>query len=61
MNFLRDFKEENFQEKNFGVFKDFITHLHAKEVLNGQIREILAEMIFQIDTQQPSSSSNDQI
>lgn len=56
MKFLRDFKEEDFQERHFGVFNDFITRLHRKEVLDGQVREILAEMIFQIDTQQPSPS-----
>ena len=54
INFLPDFKEGDFKGKHLGVFKDFIARLHGKEVLNGQIREILAEMIFQIDSQQPS-------
>lgn len=56
MNFLPDFNEDDFQEKHLGIFKDFISRLHGKEVLDGQVREILAEMIFQIDTQQPSPS-----
>ncbi len=41
--------EENNNERNLKIFKDFITCLHEKEIVNGQIREILYETIFNID------------
>ena len=55
MDFFPRFTDDDFRERNLEIFQDFIARLHRKEVLQGQIREILSEMIFHIDTQYPSS------
>ena len=45
--------EENKNERNLNILNDFITCLHEKEVINGQIRESLYETIFNIDNTSP--------
>ncbi len=56
INLFKNFNEENFNQRNLGILKDFIARLHEKEVIDGQIREILSEIIFNIE----SISSNTQ-
>ena len=53
---FRTFTEDDFNQKHSGLLTDFIARLHAKEVLAGPIREILAEIIFNVDLQQPTAS-----
>jgi hypothetical protein len=42
-------KEDNRNLTNLNTFENFITHLHEKEVLDGQIRSILYDIIYNID------------
>jgi hypothetical protein len=50
INLFKNFNEENFNQRNLGILKDFIARLHEKEVIDGQIREILSEIIFNIES-----------
>ncbi|CAF1451688.1 unnamed protein product, partial [Adineta steineri] len=49
IDLFNNMNEENKNERNLNILKDFITRLHEKEVLNGQCREILYDAIFTID------------
>jgi hypothetical protein len=60
INLFKNFNENNFNQRNLGILKDFIARLHAKEIIDGQIREILAEIIFHIDHHNQAISSNTQ-
>ncbi len=49
INLFTNLNQDNKNERNLDIFKDFITRLHNKEVINGQIRETLSDIIFNID------------
>ena len=40
-------------DRNRNILQNFITNLHRKEVTNGQIRETLYDIIFNIDNNSP--------
>ncbi len=52
INLFDNMQDEHQNDRNLGIFQDFIKRFHQKEVLHGQIREILAEIIFHIDQNQ---------
>ena len=55
INLFNDFTEDNFNQKNLSIFEGFIARLHAREIIDGQAREVLAEIVFHVDQEQPSS------
>jgi len=49
-------KEENRNLTNLHTLENFITRLHEKEVIDGQVRESLYEAIFNIDDNSNNNS-----
>jgi hypothetical protein len=47
------FDNMNESERNLNSFQKFVTHLHEKEVINGQIRATLYDIIFNLDNNSP--------
>ncbi|CAF3874447.1 unnamed protein product [Rotaria sp. Silwood1] len=49
INLFHNMNNENKNQRNLNILQNFITYLHKKEIINGQIREILYDIIYTID------------
>jgi hypothetical protein len=56
LNFFINMKEKHENVTNLHTLENFITQLHEKEVMDGQVRELIYEIIYNIDE---NSEDND--
>jgi hypothetical protein len=56
LNFFINMKEKHGNVTNLHTLENFITQLHEKEVMDGQVRELIYEIIYNIDE---NSEDND--
>ncbi|CAF3569687.1 unnamed protein product, partial [Rotaria sp. Silwood2] len=49
LNLFNNMNNKDKNQRNLNILQDFITRLHQKEIFDGQIREILYNIIYTID------------
>ncbi|UJR22985.1 hypothetical protein I4U23_026012 [Adineta vaga] len=53
INLFNNINDQNQNERNLDIFKDFLTCFHEKEVIDGQVRETMYDIIYDLDNTQP--------